>query len=54
MEVRLAGQNVRQEDRSLSWGDDPSPLGSSQSMGNFDWEDVRCHEFVGQLPIIAS
>jgi hypothetical protein len=40
MELRLAGQDVCQEHRFQSWRDDPSSLGSSQSMGDLDREDV--------------
>ena len=38
MELWLAGQNVCQENRSLNWSNDPSPLRSSQGMGDFDRE----------------
>ena len=54
MELRLAGQDVCQEHRFQSWRDDPSSLGSSQSMGDFDRQDVRCQQFVNLLLVIDS
>ena len=40
IEPRLAGQDVCQERGSLSLRFDPSPLRSSQGMGDFDREDI--------------